>query len=136
MIAFQKRVEIEIDEEMGRSRRMETADRSKLNYTWATILEVLRISSSVPFSMSHSTVMCTDINGYRIRFTMLNLHSIHMDVPFLKDPKAFRPARLLEKDNRIAKQMDNRIVPFGLGRKKNVFASTLPKWKFSFSLHH
>ena len=43
--AIQKRVEI--DEEMGRRRRMETAARSKLNDTWATILEVMRISNSV-----------------------------------------------------------------------------------------
>ena len=43
-----------------------------------------------------------------------------MDVPFLKDPKAFRPARLIEKNNRIAKEMANHIVPFGLGRKKCV----------------
>ena len=69
--------------------------------------------------MPHSTIMHTEINGYRVdknMFTMVNLHSIHMD----EDPEAFRPARLLDKDNRISKEMANRIVPFGLGRRKCV----------------
>ena len=34
-----KSVQIEIDEEIGSSRPIEISDRSRLNYTWATILD-------------------------------------------------------------------------------------------------
>ena len=97
-----------------------------LNYTWATILEVMRVSSSVPFSMPHSTIMHTEINGYRIgknTFIMVNLHSIHMN----EDPEAFRPARLLDKDNRISKDVANRIVPLV---EESVLASTCQNRNF------
>ena len=40
--AIQKRVQIVIDEEISRSRRFESTNRPKLNYTWTTILEVMR----------------------------------------------------------------------------------------------
>ena len=117
----QKRVQNEIDETIGSSRRIEFTDRSRLNYTWATILEVMRITTVVPFSLPHSTTTNTELNGFSIdkdSVALVNLHSIHMDELFWKDPEDFRPDRLLDKDNGISKEMANHIVPFGLGRRR------------------
>ena len=69
MIVFpevQKRVHEEIDAVIGSSRRIEIADRSRLNFTWATILEVMRITTMVPFALPHSTVADTEINGFGV----------------------------------------------------------------------
>ena len=124
MIVFpevQKRVHEEIDSVIGSSCRIEIADRSRLNFTWATILEVMRITTIVPFALPHSPAADTEISGFRVDkncVAIINLHSIHMDEEFWKDPKTFRPGRLLDKDNGIAKEMANHIVPFGLGRRK------------------
>ena len=41
-----------------------------------------------------------------------------MDELFRKNPKDFRPERLLDKDNGASKEMANHIVPFGLGRRR------------------
>ena len=126
MIAYpdvQRKVQLEIDDEIGRFRLVQTSDRSKLNYTWATILEVLRHSVNVPFPMPHSTTTNTELNGYSIAkdtLIMINLHSIHMDVAFWKDPKTFRPERLLDKGKKISKEMASHIVSFGFGRRKCV----------------
>ena len=120
--SIQRKIQNEIDETIGR-RQIETTDRSKLNYTWATVLEVMRITSNVPFALPRSAVADTEINGYRIdkdTFTMVNLHSIHMDREFWKDPEAFRPDRFLNEDKSISKEMMSHVVTFGLGRRKCV----------------
>ena len=124
MIAYpdiQRKVQREIDDEIGRFRPVKTTDRSRLNYTWATIFEVMRHSDSVPFTVPHSTTAETEINGYHIAkdtLIMINLHSIRQDVDFWKDPRVFRPERLLDKDNCISKEMVKRIALFGLGGRK------------------
>ena len=124
MIVFpevQGRVHKEIDATVGRYHRIEISDRSRLNYTWATVLEVMRITTIVPFGLPHSTVRDTEINGFRVDkkcVAMINLHSIHMDEAFWKDPKNFRPDRLLDQNKEFCKEKVSHIVPFGLGRRK------------------
>ena len=117
----QRKVQTEIDETVG-DRRVEFTDRSSLNYTWATILEVMRITSIVPFSLPHSTMADTELNGFRIdkdTVVVVNLQSIHMDEQFWnKDPEKFRPDRFLDGNHVISNEMVRHVVPFGLGRRR------------------
>ena len=116
----QKRVQTEIDDIIGIS-RLEFIDRSRLKYTWATLLEVMRITTMVPFSLPHSTTTNTELNGLRIdkdSVVLFNLLSIHMDELFWTDPENFRPERFLDGGNEILKEKVKHVVPFGLGRRR------------------
>ena len=126
VVAFpevQTRVHGEIDDVLGSSRRIDLNDRSKLCYTEATILEVMRITSAVPFSAPHFTTKDTKLNGYDIdKGTVIlpNLHSVNMDKEFWKNPELFLPERLLNDKGNLDVDKCNRVLLFGMGRRRCV----------------
>ena len=126
MVAFpevQNRVHGEIDDVVGSSRRIDLNDRSKLSYTEATILEVMRITSAVPFSTPRFTTKDTKLNGFGIdKGTVIlpNLHSVNMDKEFWKNPELFLPERLLNDKGNLDVDKCNRVLQFGMGRRRCV----------------
>lgn len=126
MIAYpevQSRVQKELDDIVGCSRKVHLSDRKKLNFTVATILEIMRITSVVPLSLPRMATMNTKLNGISIKegfVALVNIHSIHMEESFWEDPEVFRPERLLKNNCEIDKEKAKHIVPFGLGRRRCV----------------
>ena len=124
MIAYpdvQRRVQKEIDEVVGCSRKVDTTDRPKLRYTEATIYEVLRLADMVPFVLPHSVMGDTVLNGYQIgkdTVAMMNFNSMHFEKSFWGDPEVFRPSRLIDANNELDKEKLKHIAPFGLGRRR------------------
>ena len=117
----QRRVQEEIDEVVGCSRRVYLADRPKLKYTVATMYEVMRITSIVPLSLPHMVIMDTELNGIGVKkgsVALINIRSVHMEESFWKNPEEFQPERLLDRNNEIDKVKLKHIVPFGLGRRR------------------
>lgn len=126
VVAFpevQSRVQSEIDDVVGSSRRIDLNDRSKLCYTEATILEVMRITSAVPFSTPRFTTKDTKLNGFDIdKGTVIlpNLHSVNMDKEFWKNPELFLPERLLNNKGNLDVDKCNHVLQFGMGRRRCV----------------
>lgn len=142
----QERVHSEIDDLIGRRRRIELKDKPGLVYTNAVILEVMRIASVVPFSFPYCTVKDTKIGGFDIErdtIVLLNLHSIHHDKEFWEDPERFRPNRFIIEDHILDTHKINHIVSFGLGRRRCIsehlakicvfiaFATVMQKCRFA-----
>ena len=119
----QKRVQSEIEQVVGSSRRVVLSDKPKLCFTEATILEVLRIVTPTKFALPHYTLSDTKLNGYDIdrdTVVMLNLHSVHHDKDYWVNPEEFQPDRFLTKDKKLDSEKCNRVIPFGIGRRRCV----------------
>ncbi|EFN79541.1 Probable cytochrome P450 304a1 [Harpegnathos saltator] len=88
-----------------------------LLYVEAVIREVMRISSSLPFSVFHRAVKDTTLGGYTIPADtpiVTNLAAMHHDPDLWGDPDNFRPERFIDEDGALIKDMS---LPFGLGHR-------------------
>ncbi|XP_006821776.1 cytochrome P450 2U1-like [Saccoglossus kowalevskii] len=114
---IQKKVRDEIIDEVGQDRDVSMADKHKLPYTEAVILEVNRISCIAPLAVFHTTTDDVTVGGYLIpKHTMVipNLWSAHMDPEVWVEPDAFMPERFLHNGKVVN---SDKIVSFSLGRR-------------------
>ncbi|XP_052807560.1 cytochrome P450 1A1-like [Mya arenaria] len=124
MVAFpnvQRKVQDEIDQVVGSGRRVSLKDRAYLPYTEATIHEVLRKNSIVPFALPHFTIADTKLCGFDIdkgTVVFLNLHSVSFEKDFWGDPDVFRPERFLTKQNTLDSSKCHHVLSFGSGRRR------------------
>ncbi|XP_038623066.1 cytochrome P450 1A1-like [Tachyglossus aculeatus] len=129
---IQKKIQKELDTVIGRDRRPQLSDRSLLPYTEAFILESFRHSSFLPFTIPHSTTRATSLNGYYIpkgRCVFVNQWQINHDPELWEDPSTFRPERFLtEKGTKINKALSERVIMFGLGKRKCI-GETIARWE-------
>ncbi|KAK3762030.1 hypothetical protein RRG08_066164, partial [Elysia crispata] len=108
----------EIERETGGSRLPCVADKAKMNFLHATILEVLRISSIVPLSLLHRVSKECTVRGYTIpKDTMVipHLDAVHFDEQIWGDPHTFRPERFLNDKGEVVQP--EQFVAFSLGRR-------------------
>lgn len=95
------------------------AERAKLPYTEAFLLEVQRFFHIVPISGPRRVLKTCKLSGYTIpknTTVLIGLRSVHMDADFWKDPHEFRPERFLDENMKI-KNLE-RLYSFGSGRRK------------------
>ncbi|CAH1119577.1 unnamed protein product [Phaedon cochleariae] len=138
---IQKKVQNELDLEVGRNRWPCLSDRIRLKYTEAVLMELQRRVTVAPLGIAHRAVRDTELYGYNIpRDTIIltNLYSVHMDKHYWKDPMEFRPERFLnEKGDLVVNE--KHYVPFG-GGKRRCLGETLGKANifmfFSTVLHN
>uniref|UniRef100_A0A8C8Z5D2 Cytochrome P450 1A n=1 Tax=Prolemur simus TaxID=1328070 RepID=A0A8C8Z5D2_PROSS len=89
---IQRKIQEELDAVIGRARRPRLSDRSQLPYLEAFILETFRHSSFIPFTIPHWKLW--------------------------GDPFEFRPERFLTPDGIINKALSEKVILFGLGKRK------------------
>ena len=108
----------ELDQVIGPNRLPDIDDRSSLPYLEATITEILRISSVIPFSVPRKTTVDTTLQEYDIpkdTTVFTNLWSLHHDPDFWDAPNDFRPQRFLDKDGKFVPPNVDHFHPFGVG---------------------
>ncbi|XP_003784563.1 cytochrome P450 1A1 [Otolemur garnettii] len=118
---IQKKIQEELDTVIGRARRPRLSDRLQLPYLEAFILETFRHSSFVPFTIPHCTTRNTSINGFYIpkgHCVFVNQWQINHDQKLWGDPFEFRPTRFLTADGIINKALSEKVILFGLGKRK------------------
>uniref|UniRef100_T1IK16 Cytochrome P450 n=1 Tax=Strigamia maritima TaxID=126957 RepID=T1IK16_STRMM len=112
----QKKVQMEIDDVIGRDRYPSMSDQKLMPYTESTLLETTRIVTIAPLAAPHSVTEDTMINGYFIpknSTVFPNLWGIHMDPEVFPEPEKFKPERFITTDNKVKKTPE--LNPFGLG---------------------
>ncbi|XP_043837527.1 cytochrome P450 1A1-like [Dromiciops gliroides] len=117
----QKKIQEELDLVIGRERWPKLSDRPQLPYTEAFILETFRHSSFLPFTIPHSTTRATTLNNFYIpkgRCVFVNQWQINHDQKLWGDPSVFRPERFLSADGTINKALSEKVIMFGLGKRK------------------
>ncbi|XP_067625773.1 probable cytochrome P450 304a1 [Eurosta solidaginis] len=114
-----KRMQLEIDEVVGRGRLPTLEDRKSLHYTEAAIRECLRIETLVPSDVPHKTLEDTELLGYKIpkdTVVIASLYAYHGDVRVWGDPESFRPERFLDDNGHLSLKKDVSF-PFGAGKR-------------------
>ncbi|XP_046506066.1 cytochrome P450 1A1 [Equus quagga] len=119
--SMQKKIQEELDTVIGRARQPRLSDRPQLPYMEAFILETFRHSSFVPFTIPHCTTRDTSLSGFYIpkgHCVFVNQWQINHDQKLWGDPSEFRPERFLNPNGTINKALSEKVVLFGLGKRK------------------
>uniref|UniRef100_T1JCH9 Cytochrome P450 n=1 Tax=Strigamia maritima TaxID=126957 RepID=T1JCH9_STRMM len=113
---IRKKVQHEIDEVIGKGRDPVMADKLNMPYTEATLLEVHRMCTVLPFSLVHSNMEEAKLFDYKIPkrcYVIANFWAVHHDKSLWNDPGEFRPERFVGDDGKIFKP--DYLVPFSMG---------------------
>lgn len=114
----QRKAQSELDEVIGMSRFPMLEDQPKLPYLEATIMEVHRFCSLMPFSFLHSSLNSTEVLGHKIpkgATIIENLYAVHHDPKLWGDPENFRPERFLDAEGHVIKP--EYLIPFSTGAR-------------------
>nr|XP_044634459.1 cytochrome P450 2D14-like isoform X1 [Equus asinus] len=114
----QRRVQQEIDEVIGQTRRPEMGDQAHMPFTMAVVHEVQRFADIVPLGVPHMTSRDVEVQGFLIpKGTMLipNLSSVLKDETVWKKPFRFHPEHFLDAQGHFVKQ--EAFMPFSAGRR-------------------
>ncbi|GLT73633.1 hypothetical protein SLA2020_454770 [Shorea laevis] len=116
-----KLVQEELDQKVGRDRKVQDSDIPNLVYLQAVIKETLRLYPPAPVSVPHEAMEDIRVCGYLIPkgtriFT--NLWKLHRDPRVWSDPDEFLPERFLSSSANLDLQGQNfEFIPFGSGRR-------------------
>ncbi|KAL3861233.1 hypothetical protein ACJMK2_007281 [Sinanodonta woodiana] len=121
---IQSRIFEEIKANVGMERLPSMKDKQSLVYTEAFIMEVLRMTSMVVFSISHAPVTDVWIRGFHIPKGMQifpDISSVLSDPAIWGDPANFRPERFVSEEGTLLKPAE--FIPFLKGRRNCIGAS-------------
>jgi ferulate-5-hydroxylase len=114
-----KKVQQELDEVVGRTRRVEESDFEKLTYLKCVLKETLRLHPPVPLLL-HETAENATVNGYFIpkcACVMINVWAIGRDKNCWEEPESFKPSRFMKPGMPDFKGCHFEFIPFGSGRR-------------------
>lgn len=129
----QRKIIHEIDTNLRPDELPQLSDRTSLPYTEAFLLEVQRFFHIVPVSGPRRTLDDCTLADFRIpknTTILMGLRTVHMDVDYWGDPECFRPERFLDASGRI--HNTERLIPFGLGRRRCLGESLARACMFTF----
>lgn len=121
---IQSTVQNEIDQIVGRSRKVNESDISAMRYLPAVIKEVLRLHPPGPLlSWARLAINDTTIDGHHVpagTTAMVNMWAITRDPEVWADPQEFTPERFMVDPGEVEFSVlgsDLRLAPFGSGRR-------------------
>lgn len=119
---IQEKLYTELQDNVGQDRMPRLSDKNNLPFLEAFILEVLRHSSFLPFTIPHCTTRNTSLNGYFIpkdTCVFINQWQINHDPMLWKDPSVFNPDRFLTNEGtEVNKVEGEKVAAFGMGKRR------------------
>ncbi|KAK7389357.1 hypothetical protein VNO78_24298 [Psophocarpus tetragonolobus] len=116
-----KRAQAEIDDHVGKDRRVEAHDIKKLTYLQAIVKETLRLYPPGPLLVPHEATKHCHIQGYDVpkgTRVFANVWKLHRDPTLWLDPEEFSPERFFNEKSEVDNESHNFMyLPFGLGRR-------------------
>ncbi|KAI3686710.1 hypothetical protein L1987_80400 [Smallanthus sonchifolius] len=116
-----KKAQQELENHVGRERKVEESDMSNLIYLQAIIKETMRLYPAAPLSIPHESIEDCIVGGYTVpkgTRLLLNIWKIHHDPQIWIDPFEFQPERFLTSQKEIdVKGRNFELIPFGSGRR-------------------
>eukprot|EP00253_Pinus_taeda_P000308 PITA_00308 len=117
-----KRAQAELDQVVGRNRRVEESDTESLPYLCAVVKEVLRLHPVGPLLLPHRAVTACEIGGYLIpkdTQVIVNVWAIGRDPSIWNEPSKFVPERFMDSKMSSVdfKGQHFELLPFGAGRR-------------------
>lgn len=117
----QARVQAELDQVVGRDRLPCMDDQPNLPYVMAFLYETMRFSSFLPVTIPHATTANTFVLGYYIpknTVIFVNQWSVNHDPVKWSNPENFDPARFLDDDGFINKELASSVMIFSVGKRR------------------
>ncbi|XP_062237592.1 cytochrome P450 1A1 [Platichthys flesus] len=117
----QDRIQQEIDDHIGTARLPRFSDKTEMPFTEAFIYEVFRHASYIPFTIPHCTTRNITLNGYFIpkdTCVFINQYQVNHDADQWGDPDAFRPERFLGPSGLLNKELTEKVLIFGMGKRR------------------
>ncbi|XP_004839369.1 cytochrome P450 1B1 [Heterocephalus glaber] len=117
----QARVQAELDRVVGRDRLPRMSDQPNLPYVMAFLYETMRFTSFLPVTIPHATTASALVLGYYIpknTVIFVNQWSVNHDPVKWPNPEDFDPARFLDEDGFINKDLANSVMIFSVGRRR------------------
>ncbi|XP_051129124.1 cytochrome P450 CYP82D47-like [Andrographis paniculata] len=111
-----KKAQQELDEKVGRERRVAPSDLSNLVYLEAIVKECLRLYPAAPLGGLREFNQDCNLGGYEIEkgtIFFVNIWKLHMDPQIWEDPDKFLPERFLTSTG----NRDFQWIPFSGGRR-------------------
>ncbi|KAG7496166.1 steroid 17-alpha-hydroxylase/17,20 lyase-like [Solea senegalensis] len=112
----QRRVQKELDENVGAERAVNVTDRGRLPYLDCVINEGMRIRPVSPVLIPHTAMTHSSIGGHSVPCgtrVLVNMWSIHHDPQHWDKPDLFNPDRFLDDQGR--RVTPTCFLPFGAG---------------------
>jgi len=117
---IQEKIYKEVNDNVG-TRMVAQEDKLSLPYTYAFIMETLRIRPPGPISLDlHVTTCDTELGGHKFAkgtTFLFNYYSQHRDTKYWDNPEEFRPERFLDSEGNLITGRVNAWVPFGVGQR-------------------
>nr|AKH03507.1 cytochrome P450 3075A1 [Paracyclopina nana] len=129
----QAKIYEEIARVVGLNKLPGLQDQKDLHYLNAFVQESFRFASLVPMSLFHYTSAAIDFKGYTIPKNSIvigSLFHVMHDPKHFANPEEFSPERFLDKNGIFVH--DERIVPFGIGKRFCLGKSLAEKEFFLF----
>lgn len=117
-----KRVQEELDVQVGKDRQVNESDIKNLVYLQAVVKETLRLYPSTCLNPPRAFSNDCTIAGYHVpkgTWLLINTWKLHRDPKIWSDPCEFRPERFLSPNHKDlgVKGTDFELIPFGAGRR-------------------
>lgn len=117
-----KRAQAELDEVVGRNRRVDESDTNRLPYLRAVVKEVLRLHPTVPLLIPHRADSSCEIGKFVIpkhTQVIVNMWAIGRDPGIWNEPLKFTPERFMDGEMKSVdyKGQNFELIPFGAGRR-------------------
>lgn len=114
-----KKVQKELEENVGMERSIEESDMANLKYLEMVIKETLRLHPVVPLLLPHEALEDCTVDGFYIpkkSRIMINAWAIGRDPNAWSNPEKFMPERFLGRNiDVMGKNFE--LIPFGSGRR-------------------
>ncbi|XP_022854972.1 cytochrome P450 84A1-like [Olea europaea var. sylvestris] len=114
-----KKVQQELVNTVGLSRKVEESDLEKLTYLRCCIKEVLRLHPPIPLLL-HQNAGAVVVADYLVppkSLVLINVWAIGHDSNTWGDPDSFKPSRFMKDGVPDFKGNDFEFIPFGSGRR-------------------
>ncbi|XP_068311234.1 cytochrome P450 CYP82D47-like [Pyrus communis] len=116
-----KKVQEELDENVGKDRQVKESDTDKLVYLQAVIKESMRLHPAAPLAIPHLSTDDCKVGDYHVPAgtrLLVNISKIHRDPNVWSEPNEFKPERFLTTHKGLdVKGRDFELLPFGSGRR-------------------
>ncbi|KAD4385508.1 hypothetical protein E3N88_25676 [Mikania micrantha] len=116
-----KKAQQELENLVGKDRKVEESDMSKLVYLQAIIKESMRLYPVAPLSVPHESTEDCIVSGYMVpkgTRLLINVWKIHHDPQIWTNPLEFQPERFLTSKKEVdLKGRHFELIPFGSGRR-------------------
>ncbi|PIA43413.1 hypothetical protein AQUCO_01900062v1, partial [Aquilegia coerulea] len=117
--SIMRKLQDEVDQVLGKNKKIDETDIVKLEYLHAVVKETLRLHPPVPLLIPRKAMKDTEFMGYLIPENtqiLVNVWAIGRDPASWEDPLSFKPERFLSS-NIDYKGGHYHYIPFGAGRR-------------------